>query len=257
METYLAETFTKDWILYTNKCNSITHKYEYMLCDALLDRNSNFANMLLDLDLIKDFGYFFSNTLILHMTALMIAAHRGDLTMIKKLKDKGANINAYNCDGTTALTFAISCTKCESVKILIELGADINFQVDGSDTPLMIAAHYRLITMFTMLLEFGADINIKNKKLLTVTDILNNYLSQYIATSQHLIPDIKTMIDILNKKKENAGNITSMNKPKNKCNYGTNCLNFKNGACSLDHTVNCMYGKDCINYKQGICLLEH
>ena len=254
MEIYLAETFTKDWIFYANKCKNETHKYEHMLCDALLDNKSNFANMLLDLDLnlIKDFGYFFHN----NMTALMIAAHRGDLIIIKKLKDKGTNINAYNGDGTNALMFAIFSGRYKSVKILIDLGVDINFQCkyNGDQTPLMMAADRRQSIIFTMLLEAGADINIKNKNLLTITDILNRYLSD---DNPFMTSEIKTMNDILNKKKENDDNITSMNKPKNKCNYGTNCLNFKNGSCSLDHIVNCVYGKDCINDKQGICLLEH
>ena len=258
METYKVETFTKEWNLYASNCKDEKNKPEYMFCNALTDCDLNFANALLDLDLIKDPDYVY-NAQGWQSQALIIAACKGDLIIIKKLKDKGANLNAYNCTDTTALMCAVRNNQCESVKLLIDLGADVDFRINDNDTPLMMAAERRYINIFTMLLEAGADINIKNKKLLTVTDILNGYLSINDITLS-MESKIETMIDLLNKKKEkkeNVENITTMNKPKNKCNYGTHCLNFKKGTCSLDHIADCVYGKDCINYKQGICLLEH
>ena len=95
MDIYKVENFTKEWILYANKCKVKTNKHEYMLCDALTKCNLNFANALLDLDLIKDLEYV-HRVMEWNATALIIVACNGDLIIIKKLKDKGANLNAYN-----------------------------------------------------------------------------------------------------------------------------------------------------------------
>ena len=82
------------------------------------------TSALLDLDLIKDLEYV-HRVIGWNSPALIIAACKGDLIIIKKLKDKGANLNAFNTNNMTALMCAVRNKQCEAVKLLIDLGADV------------------------------------------------------------------------------------------------------------------------------------
>lgn len=50
---------------------------------------------------------------------------------IKRLIDKGADVNGQNKYGMTPLLTAVSYSCVESVKLLLELGADPNLGVEG------------------------------------------------------------------------------------------------------------------------------
>jgi len=71
---------------------------------------------------------------------LMYAAGGGDVKMIKLLLEAGANINAQNREGDTALTAAVSRRASpETVQILLSAGADVNIRNKRSETPLTLA----------------------------------------------------------------------------------------------------------------------
>ena len=57
---------------------------------------------------------------------LIAAARKSDLAAVKALLDKGADVNAKNRYGATALSYAAERGSVEVVKLLLERGADVN-----------------------------------------------------------------------------------------------------------------------------------
>src|SRR6185503_11702271 len=65
-------------------------------------------------------------------TPLMYAAAYGSLETTKLLLDKGADVNARNTGGATALMWAVS--EPAKVRLLVERGADVNVAANGGRT---------------------------------------------------------------------------------------------------------------------------
>lgn len=84
---------------------------------------------------------------------LLSAARRGDLPAIKRLLDKGADVNAKTLHGVSALCFAAGNGHLETVRLLLERGADLNQKdpVYGMDA-LGWAAYRDQIAVVKMLL---------------------------------------------------------------------------------------------------------
>ena len=92
------------------------------------------------------------------------AAKKGDVPLIIELINKGANINAPDKDGYTALMYAVRNNYVWLAKILIKSGADVNAQDAEGRTALMWTTLYNYpLQMAELLIEGGADVNIKDK----------------------------------------------------------------------------------------------
>ena len=259
MKIYLSTNFIKDWDLYRNNSQTLFTKiiYEYMLCKALSVNNFHFAHALLDLNLISLPNYVISGYSDItgsesSITALMLAINKENLDMIKKLKDKGADIDATNNRQMTPIMYAIYNNKIICAEMLIKLGANVNAQDDEGRTVLMYAGARGYCDIFKKLLNAGANIDIKDKKGKTVNHLLESWSFPYEST----LKELKALINGVKEKEINTNDII-ITKTKDKCNYGIDCINFKNKQCDLEHIVQCYYGIDCKNHKQGICKLEH
>ena len=72
---------------------------------------------------------------------LIEAASRGNLTEIKRLLAKGADVNAKTTkDGAVPMHFAAYSGRKEVVELLIAKGADVNARSNDGKTPLHSAA---------------------------------------------------------------------------------------------------------------------
>lgn len=93
-------------------------------------------------------------------TPLMYAALYGDSAEMRLLLDKGADPNARNDAGATALMWAVD--DLEKVRLLVEHGAGVNAKSDDGRTPLMIASGvYGNSAVLKLLLARGAKVNVK------------------------------------------------------------------------------------------------
>ncbi len=92
---------------------------------------------------------------------LIAAATRGDRGAVQRLLDKGADVNAKDGKGQTALYFAALSGHKEVAELLIVNKADINAGANDGVTPLQIAVAAGHREVAELLIAKGADVNAK------------------------------------------------------------------------------------------------
>jgi ankyrin repeat protein len=102
------------------------------------------------------------------MTELMSAAYAGDLEHVRQLLAAGADVNAKDEGGWTALMKACYNAEqkrgyAEVVQALIDAGADVEAPIGYGVRPLMLAAGYGEADVVDTLLKAGADVLAKNE----------------------------------------------------------------------------------------------
>ncbi|MES2633657.1 MAG: ankyrin repeat domain-containing protein [Pseudomonadota bacterium] len=101
---------------------------------------------------------------------LMIAALRGHLEVVRKLIDRGADVNK---PGWTPLHYAATSGHVPIIALLLENHAYIDAESPNKTTPLMMAVHYGSAEAVKHLLEAGADPSLKNQLGMTAVDFAN------------------------------------------------------------------------------------
>ena len=91
---------------------------------------------------------------------LMLVALRGHVDLVKKLIDRGADVNKT---GWTPLHYAATNGHLEIMNLLLEHHAYIDAESPNATTPLMMAAHYGSADAVRLLLSAGADPALKNQ----------------------------------------------------------------------------------------------
>lgn len=100
------------------------------------------------------------------VTPLMHAALYGTQECLRFLFDQGADPNARNSAGVTALMWAVG--ELDKVRLLVSRGADVNAKSNEGKTPLLMAAQSdRNTATIKFLLERGADVTAKDSAGLT------------------------------------------------------------------------------------------
>ena len=74
------------------------------------------------------------------MTPLLVAAHNGEVEMVRTLLDRGANVNVRNRHEATPLILATSNNHASVVPLLLVHGASINAKNEDGRTALCMAA---------------------------------------------------------------------------------------------------------------------
>jgi ankyrin repeat protein len=90
-------------------------------------------------------------------TALHIVTARRDLTWLNYLVAKGANVNAADDRGRTALELAVNLGWREGAALLLEQKAFPDPSNDAGETPIIFAVHRKDAQMVKALLEAGAN----------------------------------------------------------------------------------------------------
>jgi len=102
------------------------------------------------------------------------------MDMTKLLLLYGANVNATDKDGRTALFIAVTQGHIDMVKLLLTNSANPNVQDNLGDSPLHAIFEELLVTegheeMSELLLTYGADPNIRNKAGILPIDLAKAY----------------------------------------------------------------------------------
>src|SRR5688500_13166304 len=104
-------------------------------------------------------------------TPLMFAALYGNAAAVATLIQRGADVNAANDEGATALMWAV--TDLEKTTLLLDAGANVNAASADARTPLIIAAGIRgAAPVVRLLLEKGADLKARAPGLIGETNAL-------------------------------------------------------------------------------------
>ncbi len=95
-------------------------------------------------------------------TALMVAAQRGDIEVMRALIEKGAKINESCRNSDSALTWAVKGKNPQAVKYLLDAGAEINIFGPQGERIIPEAAANRNIELLKLLIDEGFPIDGKN-----------------------------------------------------------------------------------------------
>ncbi len=93
---------------------------------------------------------------------ISVAAHKGNVAIMKLLIDHGAVVNAVNSSGSTALIQAAHFGHLEAVKILLAHNANADFANVKGTTALMRASQEGHVEISRVLLTAGVDVNRRN-----------------------------------------------------------------------------------------------
>ena len=99
------------------------------------------------------------------LTALMVAANNRNSEVVQELINAGADVNAKSFVGMTALMFAAKKGDSKITKALMNAGADVNAKDMNGSTPLIYAAtSNKNPEVIRTLVELGADVNAKDNE---------------------------------------------------------------------------------------------
>lgn len=94
---------------------------------------------------------------------LILLAESGNTEQVLQLLQKGADINATDQKGSTAIMAATYHNQIETVKALVQEGADINIQDDRLDNVVLYAGAEGSLEIIRIAIEAGADMTITNR----------------------------------------------------------------------------------------------
>lgn len=94
---------------------------------------------------------------------LLRASASGELTAVKKIVAEGADVNATDSSGRTALIEAAWAGHADIVKYLVEKGAKVTLADNAGFTPLMRACEDGNAQVASYLISKGSNINARGK----------------------------------------------------------------------------------------------
>lgn len=99
---------------------------------------------------------------------LLSAAKQGDVAAVRQALSAGANVDAQDGSGRTALMEASMRSEVDIMRALIDAGANVNLTAALGETALILAASARAVDTVPILLEHHADPKIADRDKKTV-----------------------------------------------------------------------------------------
>eukprot|EP00928_Gymnodinium_smaydae_P033876 TRINITY_DN2413_c0_g8_i1.p1 TRINITY_DN2413_c0_g8~~TRINITY_DN2413_c0_g8_i1.p1 ORF type:complete len:158 (-),score=34.68 TRINITY_DN2413_c0_g8_i1:137-610(-) len=113
---------------------------------------------------------------------LVEAARQGNLQAVKTLVlNEGANVNAPDPHGWTALHYAAASGNLEVTRTLIDYCGDVNSTLPDLSTPLMLAVEEGHLSVADLLLTNGALVKVKDEDGFTAQDRCDKSIKDDLA----------------------------------------------------------------------------
>jgi ankyrin repeat protein len=170
IEKYAPKVHLQEvWLGYTSNFAPLVHYYRDKIYSDYLSNPKSFAREYFNSLTVEDSKHvesFYNPGRFIRIwpqekaAPLHIAALAGDLAKVKALIEEGANVNAKNMWGETALHYAAEKGHKEVVELLIAKGADINA---GRIEALQYAMDNGHTEVAIILINKGASVNPKTK----------------------------------------------------------------------------------------------
>ena len=93
------------------------------------------------------------------MTPLFVATGLGNVTMVRYIVDRGANLDLQTWHGQTALMEAVKVGSVEICSLLIDKAANVRTRDIHGWTAFLLAACYGRVDMMKLFLDRGANVN--------------------------------------------------------------------------------------------------
>lgn len=122
---------------------------------------------------------------IYHASALAMAVDSDNLEMVQSLLWAGADVNARNSLGQTALMYLNERSTSEVAEALVAAGAKLDLQDEDGDTALITVAAYNNGEILQVLLDAGAAVNMKNNK---------GETALIVAANEGIVENVKALI---------------------------------------------------------------
>jgi len=122
-------------------------------------------------------------------SALNCAAFNGNLAVCRVLVAKGADLNVAG--KVCPLQTAIQARKLDVANLLLDMGADVNCADSTGATPLMRAAEAGDLTLCKRLLDAGATVNATNRLGATALIFTNDIAITRLLLKRHADPNVR------------------------------------------------------------------
>ena len=94
---------------------------------------------------------------------VILAAAQNDLPKLLDLLKRGANVNAQDARGRTALLASVEGNHLAIAEVLMEAGADVNIQDNKSDSPFLLAGAEGRVEIMQRMLQAEPDFTLLNR----------------------------------------------------------------------------------------------
>lgn len=127
-------------------------------------------------------------------SVFLAEAQQGRLVDMKISLSRGANINAHDTTGETALHSVARYDRVECIEFLVKNGAYVDAKSISGRTPLHISVVAENIAATKLLVESGADINAKDEYDDTPLALINQ-LPDHTSDGQKVIHYLESVIE--------------------------------------------------------------
>lgn len=144
-------------------------------------------------------------------TALITAAMNGHPVTMKLLLNRGAEINIKDKENKTALIRAAANDNPATVQILLDRGALVNTRDKDGRTALIWSARYGHLAVAQILVENGADLTIQDNTGVTASELAkrkgNSYTARFLLGALNKMAGKKIPTKVSKLKKDRAASI--------------------------------------------------